>query len=100
MRSDGRPTIEGLRARREEILRIAAGHGAHDVRVFGSVARGDAGPGSDIDFLVDLEPGRTLFDLSELILDLQEALGRKVDVVEIAYPSPVADRIKAEAIPL
>lgn len=94
------PTLEQIRARRDEILEIAAKHGAHDVRVFGSVARGDAGPESDVDFLVDLEPKRTLFDLSGLILDLQDALERDVDVVEITKPSPVADRIMREAVPL
>jgi predicted nucleotidyltransferase len=93
-------TLEDLRARREEILRIAATRGAHNVRLFGSVARGTAGPESDVDFLVDLEPGRTLFDLSGLILDLEEALGRRVHVVEITRPSPVAGRIQREAVPL
>ena len=51
--------IELLRERRQEILRIAAKHGAHNVRVFGSVRRGEAGPESDVDFLVDMDPGRT-----------------------------------------
>lgn len=64
------------------------------------MARGDAGPESDVDFLVDLESKRTLVDLSELILDVQDAIGRGVDVVEIVRPSPVADRIKREAVPL
>lgn len=94
------PTLEDLRARREELLRIAAARGAGNVRVFGSVARGEAGPASDIDFLVEIEPDRTLFDLSELILDLEEALGRKVDVVEVSAPSPVAERIQREAVSL
>jgi len=70
--------MEQLRRRREEILRIVAIRGAHNVRVFGSVARGDAQPGSDVDFLIDLDPGRRLFKLSELILDLKQALERKV----------------------
>ena len=95
-----RPTLEGLRARREEILRIAAARGAHDHPQFGSVARGQARADSDVDFLVDFEPGRTVLDLSELILDLQEALGRQVDVVEITRPSPTAERIRREAVPL
>lgn len=94
------PLLEDLRARREEILRIAQTNGAYNVRVFGSVARGEARPDSDIDFLVEFEPERTLLDLSELILDLEEALGRKVDVVEIRRPSPTAERIQREAIPL
>ena len=93
-------TLDDLRARREEILRIAAARGAYNVRVFGSVARGEAGPESDVDFLVDLEPGHTLFDLSELILDLEEALGRKVDVLEIRRPSPPGDSIRRQAVSL
>jgi predicted nucleotidyltransferase len=93
-------TIDDLRARRDEILRIAAARGAHHVRVFGSVARGEATPNSDVDFLVEMEPGRSVLDLSGLILDLEEALGRPVDVVEIRRPSPIADRIQNEAIPL
>ena len=74
-------TIADLLSRRDEILRVAAGHGARNVRVFGSVARGEAGSESDVDFLVDLEPGRSLMDLSRLTLDLEDLLGRKVDVV-------------------
>ncbi|MGH2459561.1 MAG: nucleotidyltransferase family protein [Chloroflexota bacterium] len=95
-----RPTLEGLRARRAEIVRIATARGARDIRVFGSVARGQARADSDIDFLVDFEPERNVLDLSELILDLEEALGRQVDVVEISRPSPLAERIRQEAIPL
>ena len=82
-------TLDDLRARREAIVRIAAARGARNVRVFGSVARGEAGADSDVDFLVDMEPGRTVLDLSELILDLQEALGREVDVVEIGGRRPL-----------
>ena len=76
------PTLAALRARREEILRIAAARGAYNVRVFGSVARGDARPDSDIDFLVDFEPGRDVLDLSGLWLDLEEILGCAIDIVE------------------
>jgi predicted nucleotidyltransferase len=72
---------ELLKERREEILRIAAKHGARNLRIFGSVARGEAGPDSDVDFLVDLEPGRTLFDLGSLLMELRDFLGLKVDVV-------------------
>jgi len=93
-------TLAALRARRDDILRIAAAYGAHDVRVFGSIARSEAGPGSDIDFLVNLEAERTLFDLSGLILDLEDALGHSVDVIEITRPSPMAQRIEREALPL
>lgn len=70
-----------LQEKREEILRITAEHGAHNVRVFGSAARRDAGEGSDIDLLVEFEPGRTLLDPAALVADLEELLGRKVDVV-------------------
>ena len=97
----GVPSLEGLRARRDEILRIAALHGARNVRVFGSVAVGYADAGSDIDLLVDLEPGRTVLDLSGLILDLEEALGRKVDVLETPRRrTRVATQIRREAVPL
>ena len=70
-----------LDAYRQDILSIAARHGAENIRVFGSVARGDETPDSDIDLLVDLEPGRSLFDLTRLISELSQLLGRKVDVV-------------------
>ena len=93
-------TLEDLRARRQEILRTAASRGARNLRVFGSVARGEANADSDIDLLVEMEPGRTALDLSELILDLQEALGRRVDIVEIRRPSPKTEQILREAIVL
>ena len=70
-----------LKSRREEILSIAARHGARNVRVFGSVARGEAGENSDIDLLVELDQGRSLLDLAGLVVDLEELLERKVDVV-------------------
>ena len=68
-------TINEILAKREEIVRIAAKHGAHDVRIFGSAARGEADAESDIDILVDLEPGRSLLDHAALLLDLQQLLG-------------------------
>jgi predicted nucleotidyltransferase len=75
-------TVEELvKEKRQEILRIAAEHGARNVRVFGSAVRGEAGADSDIDFLVDFEPGRSLLDHVALIQDLQELFGRKTDVV-------------------
>jgi predicted nucleotidyltransferase len=92
--------LEDLRARRAEIERIARNRGAYNLRVFRSVARGEARADSDVDFLVDFEPGRTVLDLSELILDLEEALGRRVDVFHIREPSPEADTIHRESIPL
>jgi uncharacterized protein len=70
-----------LEEKRDEILQIAARHGASNVRVFGSVARGEADEGSDVDLLVDFEPGRSLLDHAALVVDLEELLGRKVDVV-------------------
>ena len=73
---------EFLKNKRAEILDIATRHGARHVRIFGSVARGESGPDSDVDFLVEMEPRRSLLDVSHLILDLQDLLGRKVDVVE------------------
>ena len=94
-------TSELVRAKREEILRIAAQHGARNVRVFGSVARGDAGPESDIDLLVDMEPGRSLLDLGGLWSDLNELLGRKVDIVtENSIYWLLRRRILNEARPL
>jgi predicted nucleotidyltransferase len=77
-------TLSELAARRDDILRVAAQHGARNVRVFGSVARGTADAGSDIDFLVDFEPGRSLFDQGGLQVALQELLGKPVDVVTMA----------------
>ena len=70
-----------LKEKREDILRIAAKHGARNVRVFGSVVRGEARPNSDVDFLVDMQPGRTLLDMGGLLMDLRDALGQEVDVV-------------------
>ena len=70
-----------LKAHRDEILAIATRHGATNVRVFGSVVRGEAGPDSDVDFLVDLEDGRSLLDLAKLLVDLEQLLNRRVDVV-------------------
>jgi predicted nucleotidyltransferase len=70
-----------LEEKREEILSIASEHGARDVRVFGSVARGESDRESDIDFLVELEPGRSLLDLGGLQMDLETLLGCRVDVV-------------------
>ncbi|MBI3159178.1 MAG: nucleotidyltransferase family protein [Chloroflexi bacterium] len=70
-----------LKLRRKDILAIAARHGATSIRVFGSAARGEATPHSDVDFLVELEPGRTLLDLGGLLMDLRDLLNMPVDVV-------------------
>jgi predicted nucleotidyltransferase len=66
---------------REEIRQIAARHHGRAIYIFGSVARGDARPGSDLDFLVDFEPGSSLFDLMRITDELEELLGCRVDVV-------------------
>lgn len=83
---------------KQEILKIAAEHGARNVRVFGSVARGEARADSDVDFLVDMEPGRTLFDMGGLLMDLRDLLGREVDVVtEQGLKPRIRDRVLKEA---
>jgi uncharacterized protein len=88
-------------ARRDEILRAAARHGASNVRIFGSVARGDASPESDVDVLVDLEPGRSLLDHAALLLELEELLGCPVDVVtERGLRARFRERVLREAVPL
>jgi predicted nucleotidyltransferase len=92
---------ELLKDRREDILRIAAQHGAHNVRVFGSVARGEAGPDSDVDLLVEMESGRSLLDLGGLLMDLQALLGREVDVVtDKGLRDRIRTRVLQEAKPL
>jgi predicted nucleotidyltransferase len=93
-------TLEDLRARRMDIERIAARHGAHDVRVFGSVADGRARHDSDVDLLVQMENGRTVLDLCDLILDLEELLGRPVHVVERDRLRPSGEAILKGARPL
>ena len=95
------PALDELRARREEILRLAAARGARKVRVFGSVARGQSTSVSDVDFLVQLDDQRSLFDLGGLLMDLQDLLGCDVDVTTEAGLRPrVADRVLADAVDL
>jgi len=90
-----------LKDRRETILRVAASHGARDVRVFGSRVRGTAGPDSDVDILVKLEAGRSLLDLIAIKQDLEDLLGCKVDVVTEAAISPyIREQVLNEAIAL
>ena len=89
-----------LMARREEILAIVKRHKGRSVAVFGSVARGDDHPGSDIDFLVDFEPGSSLFDVLRVGDELTELLGRPVDVVDRAGLKDRDDHIRREAVPL
>jgi predicted nucleotidyltransferase len=92
---------ELVRAKRSEIQRIAAEHGATRVRVFGSVARGTPLPESDLDLLIDLEPGRHLLDLVAIKQDLEDLLGRPVHVVTEAAISPyMRDAILRDATPL
>jgi len=93
--------LQTLRARREEILGCAAGHGAGDVRVFGSLARGDARLESDVDLLVRMEPGRSLLDLVGLWQDLEDLLGVQVDVLSEGGVNPhLRERIYADAVAL
>ncbi|AFZ29961.1 nucleotidyltransferase [Gloeocapsa sp. BRSZ] len=92
---------ELLDQQRSEILRIAAQHGAYNVRVFGSVARGEAQPDSDIDLLVELESSRSLLDRVALMQDLEDLLGIKVEVAtEKGLQASIRDRILSEALPL
>jgi predicted nucleotidyltransferase len=77
-----------IREKRDEILRIAHTHGARNVRLFGSIARGEGKPESDIDVLVEMEPGRSLLDMIAIKQDLEDLLGRKVDIVTEAAVSP------------
>jgi hypothetical protein len=94
-------TLAYVRSRRADILRVAEQHGAYNVRVFGSVVRGDAVAESDIDLLVDMEEGRGLFDFIDVIHELEDALGRKVDLVtDRSLHWYVRDRILEEAVPL
>ena len=94
-------SIEMLHAHRRAILELATRHGAHNVRVFGSMARGEARPDSDVDFLVDVEPGRTLLDVIALEQDLEALLGRPVEVLTDGGLSPyLQQRILAEATAL
>jgi uncharacterized protein len=93
--------LRRLRARREEIVRCATEHGARNVRVFGSTARGESGAKSDVDLLVEMEPGRSLIDLVGLWQGLEDLLGAHVDVLSDGGVSPhLRERIYAEAAPL
>lgn len=90
-----------VKEKREEILRITSVYGARDIRVFGSVARGEAARESDVDFFVELEDGRSLLDLGGLQMELEELLGCKVDVVtESGLYWLLRRRIIKEAMPV
>jgi predicted nucleotidyltransferase len=90
-----------LREKRGEILRVAAKHGARNVRVFGSVATGEADQASDVDFLVEMEPGRTLLDLGGLQMALEALLRCRVDVVtERGLKRRIRERVLEQAVPV
>ena len=101
-RSPGSKLLDNkLQRERQQILALAKKYGAYNVRVFGSAARGDANSESDIDFLVDLEPGRSLFDLGGLLFELQALLDVEVDVVtEKGLRARLRERVMREAVPL
>ena len=87
--------------KKEQILALAAEHGASNVRIFGSVANGTADRDSDIDFLVDMEKGRSLLDMGGLLMDLQQLFGRKVDVVtESGLRKRIRETVLKQAIEL
>lgn len=98
--SHAAPNLALLRAQRAEIVRVVGAHGASNVRVFGSVARGTAQPGSDIDLLVDFERGRTIVDHVALWRDLETLLGRRVDVLSSGGLTDRDDDIRADAVAL
>lgn len=105
--SDNNTTIESMKIRellqqkRQEILQIAAQHGASNVRIFGSVAKGEEREDSDVDFLVDMNSDRSLLDRIGLIQDLEDLLGRKVDVATVkGLREYFRERILSQAIPL
>lgn len=94
-------TLEDIRVKREEIFAIAARYGASDVRLFGSVVRGDANVQSDVDFLVSFPANYRLLDHAGLLAELQDLLGVSVDVaIEANLQDAYADTILASAIPL
>ena len=101
MTADAERLLALVSQNREQILELAARYGAHDVRIFGSVARGDATPDSDIDFLVEFEPGRSLFDHGGLLMELRELLHHSVDVAAADDLKPrIRERVHREARPL
>ncbi|WP_026072462.1 nucleotidyltransferase family protein [Nodosilinea nodulosa] len=90
-----------LERERAQILELATQYGAYNVRIFGSVARGEADSNSDIDFLVEMEQGRSLLDLGGLLMELQDLLGCSVDIVtDKGLRTKIRERVLAEAIPL
>ena len=101
MKNSLKPTIDLLRSKREEIIAVAAKHGASNIRVFGSVARGEATNTSDLDLLIDLEPERSLFSLIALKQELEEVLDLQTDLAEPhSLHQLIRDRVLQEAIKL
>jgi predicted nucleotidyltransferase len=99
MTEESEKIMKLLREKREEILAAAARHGARNVRIFGSVARGEAGPDSDIDFLVEMESGRSLFDLIDLEDDIAAVVNRRFDLVtEGGLNRYMKDEVLAQAV--
>ncbi|MFB3890829.1 MAG: nucleotidyltransferase family protein [Phycisphaerae bacterium] len=97
----GMMTQEDIRQRRDAILEIARRYGAHDVRIFGSVARGDVTAESDLDLIVRFEAGRSLLDHGGLVMDLRELLGIRVDVIdEDGMRERFRNHVLKEAVPL
>jgi predicted nucleotidyltransferase/DNA-binding XRE family transcriptional regulator len=94
------PTLARLRRARGEILRAAHRRNLDDVRVFGSVARGEAGAGSDVDLLVHPDPEASVFDLAGFMAEVEELVGTRVDVVSDRGTGPAMDRIRDEAVAL
>lgn len=92
---------ELLQAKRDEILRIAARHGAHNIRLFGSTVRGEDTPQSDVDLLVDAGPTTGSWFPAGLILDLEHVLGRRVEIVTEKGLNPyLREHVLREAVPL
>ena len=96
------PSLDELRSRASEVLEICARNGASNVWVFGSVARGDQDPDSDLDLAVDIEADRSLFDLAGLIIDLESLLGCPINVVEhcMLKDDPFGQALRREMVPL
>ncbi len=93
--------IGEVKAKREDILNIAKKHGAYNIRIFGSVVRGEAKQDSDLDVLIELEPNRSLFDHAALMVELQEIMNCKVDVVtEKGLRARIRENILKEAMPI
>ena len=96
--TDLHPLRELVERRRGEVLSVAARHRARRIAVFGSVARGDETPGSDLDFLVEFEAGSSLFDLVRLQDDLAVLLGHPVDVVSLGGLLPRDEDVRQDAV--